>query len=90
MDCKTLAEVGLTAAIALFAGLTWQATRTYAYIAGVTLFIQASKDISGVSQGVDIPMAKRTMKALRKRFPRVYEDMRECLNPNTRDEIEKA
>lgn len=88
MDCKTLADVVLTAVIALFAGLTWHATRTYSYIAGVTLFIQASKDISGVSTGVDRPMARRTMKALRKRFPRVYSDMCECLNQDTRKEIE--
>jgi hypothetical protein len=88
VDCKTLTELVFTAAIALFAALTWHATRTYAYIAGVTLFIQASKDVSGVSQGVDIPMAKRTMKALRRRFPRVYSDMCGCLNPETRKEIE--
>ena len=90
MDCKTLADVALTAAIVLFAALTWNATNTYAYVAGVTLFIEASKEFSGGAQGMEKPLAKSTLKALRKRFPRVYEDMSGCLNPDARAEIEKA
>ncbi|MGA8311249.1 MAG: hypothetical protein WB755_14540 [Terriglobales bacterium] len=89
MNCQTLASLSLAGAVALFAGLTWWSTRTYAYLAGITLFIQASKDITGTSQGVDRPLAKRTMKALRKAFPAVYLEMRECLNQEIRREIEE-
>jgi len=88
MNCRTIVDIALTGAVALFAGLTWWSSRTYAYIAGLSLFVQTSKEISGTSTGVDRPMAKRTVRVLRKSFPAVYRDMRECLNPETRREVE--
>lgn len=89
MNCKTLIELLLTAVIALFAGLTWLATSTYSYISGLTLFIHTNRDLVGINQGIDRPMAVRTMRALKKRFPKVYKDMRGCMNPGTRDDVEK-
>ena len=89
MDSKTVVELILTAVIAAFAGATWWATKTYAYVTGLALFIQATKEIVGAGQGIDRGMAKQTMRAIRKRFPRVYDDMRACMNPGSRDEVER-
>lgn len=83
MDCKTIVELLLTGVIAVFTGLTWRATRIYGYLYGMTLFIQTHKESVGISQGVERPTAIRTMRALRKAFPKVCKDMSECLNPET-------
>jgi hypothetical protein len=89
LDSKTIADIALTVALAIFAGLTWWATRTYGYITGLSLFVQANKEISGVTKPADPAMAKRTMRAIKKQFPRVYRDMRDCLNADAQKEIEE-
>jgi hypothetical protein len=41
MDCKSIADVLLTLGIAVFAGLTWWSTRSYARMAALGLFSQS-------------------------------------------------
>ena len=89
MESKTVVELILTAVIAAFAGATWWATKTYAYVTGLALFIQTNKEIVGIGQGIERGMAKQTMRAIRKRFPKVYNDMRACMNAETRADVER-
>ena len=89
MDCKTIVDLALTAGIVAFACLTWLATRKYAYMTGLALFVEANRDVAGTKQPNDRVSGIRTMRAIKKRFPRVYEDMQDCLDAGTKQEIAK-
>lgn len=88
MDCKTIVDLVLTAGIVVFAYLTWRATKRYAYVTGLAMFAEAYRDVAGTKAQHDRGTGLRTIRAIRKRFPEVYEDMSECLNAADRQEIE--
>ena len=89
MDCKTIADLVLTAGIVVFACLTWLATKRYAYVTGLALFVETNREIVGNKQNFDTETGIKTMRAIKKRFPEVYEDMKECLNKETQAKVEK-
>lgn len=88
MECKAIIEVALTVVIAVFAGLTWRATRAYATIAGLSLFLETHKELVGITQGVDRAASIGAMKVIKEVYPQVYVKMSKLMNSQTRKEIE--
>jgi hypothetical protein len=89
MDCKTIMDIVLTAAIAVFAGLTWRATQKYARMTALTLLLPIYKEIVSSGNSANRSTTIQVMKMIKKEFPDMYKNVREFMNPSTQAEIEK-
>ena len=88
MDCKTIVDLLLTLAIAAFAFGTWRATRSYARLIGLSLFLEHLRGTKAADPG-DRKTSIEALKLVRVEFPDIFETMKPRINPDIAREIEE-
>jgi hypothetical protein len=88
MDYRTFADIILTAAIALFAFLTWRTTRSYARLTGLGLLLQYHEKILTLPEGNLLRSSVDALTVIRREFPEIYDSLKVRINPEIRNQIE--
>lgn len=87
MDWRTTSNVLLTVAIAYFAFRTWKATKSYARMTGLSLFL-AQFNVVVTACGGARKAAIDALRMIKNEFPDIYEAMKKHISADTRKEIE--
>src|SRR5512135_472028 len=84
----TVSNVTLTAAIALFAFLTWRATRSYARLTCLSVFFEHYTRILTLGESADRRASIDAVKIMRSEFPDIYDRLKDRICEATRKQIE--